>query len=484
MLSDIAIFEALPQFRPVIARLRGHDAHERLLAQQRLLDAIDHSMKASLLAGVLELTQAERLHRFSHRCLEGMARLLRSLTEGDPSEPTFDDFLAGLDRHTRAAFVSTWQTSLLNHDRRRTDAAARRAFRSMPTYIECGFDFLVSGGGPSFSEVQLCSATRPHCNNLLSEAYRSLHPELVEEVGARREDYLESCLELLGESWRMFSERCSGPARRTVIDAWARLAHSGQSHLPLASRLGSCDYRLFDELRRDSEASRELVSGTPFNFIYNQPAIFLLDGHDAAFDDYRRADIETYPELGVEGLWQKYREGRVFLSASPLVDVFNDKAMMAFMPEIVAFFTGERLGVPVVGCEPLWELDHPNEPAGAAIARALLDKDAWVLCHRYLEGGQGIKIGASLPEPQWQRLFDVYVARHPSHFILRPYVRMAPAQSLRVPACGLFDAQDGVEITRVAQGLMGRMSAHSPIDNVAEGGTLYWCFVGAPEWEA
>ena len=153
-------------------------------------------------------------------------------------------------------------------------------------------------------------------------------------------------------------------------------------------------------------------------------------------------------------------------------------------PGIVAFFTGERLGVPVVGCEPLWELEHPGQPAGATIARALRDKDAWVLCHRYLEGGQGIKIGASLPEPQWQRLFDVYVAEHPSHFILRPYVRMAPAQSLRVPACGLFDAQDGVEITRVARGLMGRMSAHSPIDNVAEGGTLYWCFVAAPEWEA
>lgn len=478
MVGDIAAFEPLPQFHRVLAELRGHSEQARLLAQRRLLDAVDHSVKVSLLVGIIDLARAERLHDFAHRSLESIARMLRSLTAPKRGEPTFDDFVSTLDPATRATFLSVWRTSLFNHGRQDVSGTIHRAFATMPTYIECGFDFLMSGDEPSFSEVQLCSATRPHCKSLVSDAYRLLYPRLIAEAGAEREDYFETCLDLLGMAWSMFSERNRGPTQRTVIDAWSQQAHLGQNHRLLASRLEGFEYRLFDDLVRGSAPSRTLLEATPFNFIYNQPAIHLLDGHHRDFADYYRADIETYPQLGVDGLWQKYREGRVFLSASPLVDVFNDKAMMSFLPEMASFFTGERSSVPVIESEPLWDLDRPDHPASETVARSVRDKDAWVLCHRYLEGGQGIKIGVAHSEAQWRQLFDTYVAERPSHFIVRRYVPMSPAQSLRVPMCGLFDVQDEVAITRAARGLMGRMNAQGPIDNLAVGGSLYWCFVG------
>src|SRR5262249_29613216 len=74
---------------------------------------------------------------------------------------------------------------------------------------------------------------------------------------------------------------------------------------------------------------------------------------------YRRVDdayldpLTFRPEssLGVPGLFDVYRSGRVTLVNAPGTGIADDKSIYAYMPEIIEFYTGER---PMLSNVPTW----------------------------------------------------------------------------------------------------------------------------------
>ena len=61
--------------------------------------------------------------------------------------------------------------------------------------------------------------------------------------------------------------------------------------------------------------------------------------------------------LGVPGLFDVYRAGRVTLVNAPGTGIADDKAIYAYMPEIIRFYTGEQ---PMLANVPTWRCARPE----------------------------------------------------------------------------------------------------------------------------
>ena len=81
---------------------------------------------------------------------------------------------------------------------------------------------------------------------------------------------------------------------------------------------------------------------------------------------YRRIDdayldpLTFIPQssLGVPGLMDLYRAGRVTIVNAPGVGIADDKAVYAYVPEIIQFYTGQR---PILQNVPTWRCSDPKE---------------------------------------------------------------------------------------------------------------------------
>src|SRR3546814_5111120 len=67
---------------------------------------------------------------------------------------------------------------------------------------------------------------------------------------------------------------------------------------------------------------------------------------------YRRVDddfldpLNFRPDslLGVPGIWDVYRAGGITIANAPGTGIADDKALYSYMPEIIQFYTGEKIG--------------------------------------------------------------------------------------------------------------------------------------------
>src|SRR5947199_4455748 len=103
------------------------------------------------------------------------------------------------------------------------------------------------------------------------------------------------------------------------------------------------------------------------SFLAREMGVFLVEGHDLIVEDnlvfmrttrgrqkvdviYRRVDDDFIDPLtfrrdsllGVPGLMNVYREGNVALANAPGAGVADDKAVYAFMPELIKYYLAEE----------------------------------------------------------------------------------------------------------------------------------------------
>ena len=95
----------------------------------------------------------------------------------------------------------------------------------------------------------------------------------------------------------------------------------------------------------------ELIEGSDLRVIDGRVAMRTTHGFQPVDVIYRRVDDEfldplTFNEdsvLGVPGIMDVYRAGGVTIANAPGTGVCDDKAIYSYMPEIVEFYTGEKL---------------------------------------------------------------------------------------------------------------------------------------------
>jgi uncharacterized circularly permuted ATP-grasp superfamily protein len=213
-------------------------------------------------------------------------------------------------------------------------------------------------------------------------------------------------------------------------------------------------------------------------FLADQMGIELVEGHDLVVEDgqlwmrttrglrpvdvvYRRIDddfldpLAFRPDsvLGVPGMFDVYRAGRVTIVNAPGTGIADDKAVYTYVPEIVEFYTGRP---PILQNVPTWRCRRPED-----LAYVLEHLDELVVKEVHGSGGYGMLVGPAASRAELdafrERLRsrpDAYIAQPtlalstcptlveagiaPRHVDLRPYVlcgdriRLAPGGLTRV----------------------------------------------------
>ena len=120
--------------------------------------------------------------------------------------------------------------------------------------------------------------------------------------------------------------------------------------------------------------------------------------------------------LGVPGIFDVYRAGRVTLVNAPGTGVADDKSIYTYMPEIIAFYTGEK---PLLNNVPTWRCSDASELSYVSEHLAEL-----VVKEVHGSGGYGMLVGPTSTKAQIGDFRKILLAR-PSNYIAQPTLALS-----------------------------------------------------------
>jgi len=139
---------------------------------------------------------------------------------------------------------------------------------------------------------------------------------------------------------------------------------------------------------------------------------------------YRRVDddyldpLTFRPEsmLGVPGIMDIYRAGRITIANAPGTGIADDKAIYSFMPEIVEFYTGEK---PLLNNVETFRCAEPD-----SLAYVLDNIAELVIKEVHGSGGYGMLIGPTSSKKEIER-FTLKLKAKPENYIAQPTLSLS-----------------------------------------------------------
>jgi len=176
-------------------------------------------------------------------------------------------------------------------------------------------------------------------------------------------------------------------------------------------------------------------------FLAEQMGVELVEGQDLVTRDgkvymrtaaglqkidviYRRIDdafidpsvFNPTSVLGCPGLFAAYRSGNVTLANAVGAGIADDKAVYAYVPEIVRFFLGEK---PILDNVRTWRLREPDD-----LAYALAHLDELVVKEVHGSGGYGMLVGPRATKAEIAE-YRARVLADPAQFIAQPTLALS-----------------------------------------------------------
>ncbi|MGE3690631.1 MAG: circularly permuted type 2 ATP-grasp protein, partial [Novosphingobium sp.] len=197
---------------------------------------------------------------------------------------------------------------------------------------------------------------------------------MVLEDNARTPSGVSYMLENRETMMAMFPELFARVPVRPVQDYPRRLARSLAACAPACAgdrpviavlTPGIYNSAYFEHAFLADQMGAELVEGSDLRVIDGRIAMRTTRGFVPVDVIYRRVDDEyldplTFnPEstLGVSGIMDIYRAGRITIANAPGTGIADDKAIYSYMPDIVEFYTGER---PILKNVDTWRCAEPD----------------------------------------------------------------------------------------------------------------------------
>ena len=168
----------------------------------------------------------------------------------------------------------------------------------------------------------------------------------------------------------------------------------------------------------------ELVEGGDLRVVDGRVAMRTTRGYLPVDVIYRRVDDEFLDPLtfnpdsvlGVPGIMDVYRAGRVTIANAPGTGVADDKAIYSFMPDIVEFYTGEKPLLPNV---ETWRCSDPEDLA------YVLDNLAEVVVKEvHGSGGYGMLVGPAASRKELAE-FRAKLEAKPENYIAQPTLALS-----------------------------------------------------------
>jgi uncharacterized circularly permuted ATP-grasp superfamily protein len=139
---------------------------------------------------------------------------------------------------------------------------------------------------------------------------------------------------------------------------------------------------------------------------------------------YRRVDdafldpltFRADSSLGVPGIMDLYRAGRVTIVNAPGTGLADDKAIYTYMPEIIEFYTGER---PLLKNVPTWRCSEPK-----SLAYVLEHLPELVVKEVHGSGGYGMLVGPTSSKREIED-FRLKLNAKPHNYIAQPTLALS-----------------------------------------------------------
>ncbi|HIK30644.1 MAG TPA: circularly permuted type 2 ATP-grasp protein [Oscillatoriales cyanobacterium M59_W2019_021] len=182
------------------------------------------------------------------------------------------------------------------------------------------------------------------------------------------------------------------------------------------------------------------------SFLAQQMGVELVEGRDLVVVDgylqmrttkglrrvdviYRRLDdVFLDPQafrpdslLGVPGLMEVYRQGRVALANAPGTGVADDKVIYAYVPEMIRYYLGEEMLLPNVPTYLCWR-DKDRE-------YVLQNLDKLVVKSANEAGGYGMLVGTQSTAAERED-FALKIQERPRNYIAQPTICLSRAPTL------------------------------------------------------
>ena len=227
----------------------------------------------------------------------------------------------------------------------------------------------------------------------------------------------------------LFSQNRVQPVETYPADLHRSLAACAPSNidgLPTVGVLtpGIYNSAYFEHAFLADQMGVELVEGNDLRIVDGRLAMRTTQGYQAIDVLYRRIDddfidpLNFNPEsqLGVPGIMDVYRSGRLTLANAPGTGIADDKAIYSYMPEIVEFYTGAK---PILENVPTWRCSEPD-----ALAYVMDNLEELVVKEVHGSGGYGMLIGPTATRRDLAEFRRKLKAR-PGNYIAQPTLSLS-----------------------------------------------------------
>ncbi|QDT64919.1 circularly permuted type 2 ATP-grasp protein [Calycomorphotria hydatis] len=144
---------------------------------------------------------------------------------------------------------------------------------------------------------------------------------------------------------------------------------------------------------------------------------------------YRRIDDDFIdPEvfrkdsvLGVPGLMRAYRAGNVILANAPGCGVADDKAIYAFVPEIIKYYLSEE---PILANVPTYICAEPEQKD-----HVLANLDKMVVKPTNESGGYGLLVGPQASKGELEKC-AAHIKENPRNFVAQPMLTLSTVPTI------------------------------------------------------
>ncbi len=168
----------------------------------------------------------------------------------------------------------------------------------------------------------------------------------------------------------------------------------------------------------------ELVEGSDLRVVDGRVAMRTTRGFQPIDVLYRRVDddyldplsFNPSSRLGVPGIMDIYRAGKITIANAPGTGIADDKAIYSFMPEIVEFYTGEK---PLLANVPTWRCSEPD-----SLAYVLDNLADLVVKEVHGSGGYGMLIGPTSSKKEISA-FAAKLRARPDNYIAQPTLALS-----------------------------------------------------------
>jgi uncharacterized circularly permuted ATP-grasp superfamily protein len=256
---------------------------------------------------------------------------------------------------------------------------------------------------------------------------------LVLEDNARTPSGVSYMLENRETMMAMFPELFSRVKVQPVSNYPRRLAKSlaacappGASDKPSVAVLtpGIYNSAYFEHAFLADQMGAELVEGSDLRVVEGRVQMRTTQGFQPVDVIYRRVDDDFLDPLtfnptsvlGVPGIMDVYRAGRVTIANAPGTGIGDDKAIYSFMPEIVEFYTGEK---PLLSNVRTWRCADPD-----SLKYVLEHLAELVVKEVHGSGGYGMLIGPAASKRELEA-FRSKLKANPGNYIAQPTLALS-----------------------------------------------------------